>query len=241
MINYIHYKVMGNTCLDPYEDNFGNNKNNINLKRNEDFERINDLIIANESKLNNNLIIPKFFHFLKIKSFYLGFNSVENIYNRYCKEFQERGFNKKDSVHASLLFIFSDDCNYFIDFFPKECDSEYTHIYKNENKGVRYKKSNIKEFVQKNNICIIDFKSKKEMTFYELLDEMCSSEEWRADNYDLEKKNCCHFALRALELLDSSLSTNDKLNDVLFTKIFDDNNKKQEIDKIIPKIFSIYF
>ena len=234
------YNVSICPCPDPYPENFDNKNKNFMRKENVDFEKINNLILANESKINDNLIIPKVFHFLKIKSFYLGFNSIEKIYNQYYKQFQERGFNKKDSVHASLLFIFSDDCNYFVDFFPEECDSEYTHIYKNEKKGIRYKKSNVKEFVEKNNICIIDFKSKKEMTFYEFLDEMCSSEEWKASNYDLENKNCCHFTLKALELLDSSLSTNDKLNDVLFTKIFDDNNKNQEIDKIFYLIFNYF-
>lgn len=208
---------------------------------NEDFNKIHKIIKAQSLKKNENLIIPEVFHFLKIDSFYLGLNYAKNIYNYYSEEFQKLGLTKNDSVHASFLFNFSDECNYFVDYLPDKCDSEYKHIYKDEDKGVRYKISSIKEFVEKNDICIINLKAHKSMSFYDFFEKICSNEKWIYKNYNLETNNCCHFCLNALKELDAELYTKDKLNDILFTKLVKEENKNSEIVNVIPKLFLNYF
>ena len=213
----------------------------INKYKNEnkDFESICNLINIGNRDKNIDLIISNSFKFLKIESFYLGLNSAEEIYNFYSKEFQIRGLSKEDSVHASLLFVFSDDCNYFVDYFPDRCSSEYNHVFKDEKKGLRYKVSNIKEFIEKNNICIINFKAQNIITFYELLNIIHSSGKWTFKNYDLEKNNCCHFCLYVLNILKAKLATDNIMNDIIFTKLVENKNE-ETINKLIPKIFLNY-
>ena len=77
----------------------------------------------------------------------LLYQNMEKIYFNHKAEFEKRQLSKKDSVHASLLFSFSNNCNYFIDYFPASSNSDFIHFYPNETKGLRYKEMTIKDFV----------------------------------------------------------------------------------------------
>lgn len=218
---------------DTYKTDIQEIKNNE--KENNDFKTLNQLMNKFISKNN---LIPSEFKFLTIKILYLGLNSAEDIYNKYTKEFEKRGLKKKDSVHASFLFNFSDDCNYFIDYFPNKCDSTYSHLFKDEDKGIRYKNMSFEDFIHKNDICIIKLKSNKSMTFYQFLENIFNSNKWKYENYDLETNNCCHFGQNSLSVLDANIE--DKLNDILFTQIIK-KSKEASIEELIPEIFLTIF
>ena len=225
----------------PYDTHKSNNVKTIkeNKNSNEDFKRLNDLMEKVES--SNAFKIPNIFKFLKIDNFFLGLQNMEEIYNNYKAEFERRKLSKKDSVHASLLFSFSDDCNYFIDFFPASSNSDFIHFYPNETKGLRYKEMTIKDFVSFNSVCIIKLKSNEGITLYELFEKIYSNNKWKYENYDLEKNNCCHFAEFILKILNSKLLSENIMEDILFTEYVENNQKKNNIDSLIPKIFLTIF
>ena len=109
------------------------NRNLVDIKtieekkdKNNDYRILYNLI--KESKSSNQFKIPPSFKFLKIKEFFLGLQNFEEIYEKYSDEFNKRGLERKDSVHASFLFSFSDDCNYFLDYFPDRTSNNYTHL-----------------------------------------------------------------------------------------------------------------
>lgn len=225
----------------PYDTHKSNNVKTIkeNKDSNEDFKRLNDLMEKGES--SNAFKIPNIFKFLKIDNFFLGLQNMEEIYNNYKAEFERRKLSKKDSVHASLLFSFSDDCNYFIDFFPASSNSDFIHFYPNETKGLRYKEMTIKDFVSFNSVCIIKLKSNEGITLYELFEKIYSNNKWKYENYDLEKNNCCHFAEFILKILNSKLLSENIMEDILFTEYVENNQKKNNIDSLIPKMFLTIF
>lgn len=205
---------------------------------NSDFGRLYNLI--KDSKSSNQFNIPPSFKFLKIKEFFLGLQNFEEIYEKYSNEFEKRGLGREDSVHASLLFSFSDDCNYFLDYFPDRTSNDYTHFYPKESKGLRYKPMTIKEFINKNSVCLIKFKSDKNISFYELFEKIFSMNKWKYNDYNLEKNNCCHFAEFILKELDSKLFTGKIIDDIIFTKYIDYDEKEKFIRLLIPKIFLTY-
>ena len=182
--------------------------------KNEDFKKLYNLIKMDKTPNPNQ--IPCIFKFLKIDTFFLGFQNLEGIYSSYKEEFEKRNLSKKDSVHASLLFSFSDDCMYFLDYYPETNNSSdgFVQFYDNENKGLRYKIMTMEEFIQFNNLCIIklksELKSEEPMTFYELFDLIYNENKWKYKDYDLEKNNCCHFAKFIIDKLKSKLLTGDK-------------------------------
>ena len=225
----------------PYDTHKSNNVKTIkeNKDSNEDFKRLNDLMEKGES--SNAFKIPNIFKFLKIDNFFLGLQNMEEIYNNYKAEFEKRKLSKKDSVHASLLFSFSNDCNYFIDFFPASSNSDFIHFYPNETKGLRYKEMTIKDFVSFNSVCIIKLKSNEGITLYELFEKIYSYNKWKYENYDLEKNNCCHFAEFILKILNSKLLSENIMEDILFTEYVENNQKKNNIDSLIPKMFLTIF
>ena len=221
------------------------NRNLIDIKNieekkdiNSDFGRLYNLI--KDSKSSNQFKIPPIFKFLKIKEFFLGLQNFEEIYEKYSNEFEKRGLGREDSVHASLLFSFSDDFNYFFDYFPDRTSNDYTHFYPDESKGLRYKPMTIKEFIYKNSVCLIKFKSDKNISFYELFEKIFSMNKWKYNDYNLEKNNCCHFAEFILKELDSKLFTGKIIDDIIFTKYIDYDEKEKYIRLLIPKIFLTY-
>ena len=209
-----------------------------NSNNNKDFQYIKDLI--KEESFNNSQI-SSIFKFLKIKQFFLGLQKMEVIYEKYKDEFKKRDLKKEDSVHASLLFSFSNDCNYFFDYFPGYSNDDYIFLYKNEKRGLRYKPMTKKEFISKNNVCIIKLKSDNNISLYKLFDIIIKTNEWKYDNYNLEKNNCCHFAKFILKTLDSKLYEGDTLKDIIFTMYIDDKKKNDYINSHFPKIFLNYF
>ena len=217
------------------------NIENIENKKdeNKDFGVLHELI---KKKEENKYGIPCIFKFLKINTFYLGLKNL-GIYSRYKEEFESRNLGKKDSVHASLLFSFSNDCNYFLDYYPDTYNSsdEYIHFYNDENKGLRYKSMKMEEFIKYNSVCIIQLKTDKEMNFYDLFEIIYKDNNWRYKDYDLEKKNCCHFGKFILDKLESKLLTGDRMKDFIFTKYIKNSEKEKSIDAHIPKIFFNYF
>ena len=218
-----------------------NNVKNIKLKKdsNEDFKRLNDLIGNLESL--NKFKISNIFKFLKIDNLFLGLQNMEKIYNEYQAEFKKRNLSKKDSVHASLLFSFSNNCNYFIDYFPASSNSDFIPFYPNETKGLRYKEMTIEDFIRFNSVCIIKLKSNKGITLYNLFEKIYSDNKWKYENYDLEKNNCCHFAEYILKILDSKLLTENIIEDILFTEYIENSQKENSINSLIPKMFLIIF
>ena len=221
-----------------------NNVINIKLKKdiNEDFKRLNDLMKNEENEESSNKFkIPKIFKYLKIDNFILGLQNMEEIYNGYQAEFKKRNLSKRDSVHASLLFSFSNNCNYFIDYFPASSNSDFIHFYPNETKGLRYKEMTIENFIRFNSVCIIKLKSNKEITLYKLFENIYSNNKWKYENYDLEKNNCCHFAEYILKTLDSKLLTENIIEDILFTEYVEDSKKENSINSLIPKMFLTIF
>lgn len=204
-------------------------------EENDDFKRLCKLIEKGESPNKKN--IPKIFKFLKIDKFYLGLQNMEEIYDKYTEEFKSRKLNKKDSVHASLLFSFSGDCNYFIDYLPSSSNPSFIYCYPNEKKGLRYKEMTFEEFIHYNSVCIIRLKAEKNITLYELFENIYSDNKWKYENYNLEKNNCCHFAKYIMEMLDSTLYTKNKMEDIIFTVFVENNEKEKYIDKLIPYIF----
>lgn len=222
------------------------NRNLVDIKtieekkdKNNDYRILYNLI--KESKSSNQFKIPPSFKFLKIKEFFLGLQNFEEIYEKYSDEFNKRGLERKDSVHASFLFSFSDDCNYFLDYFPDRTSNNYTHLYLDESKGLRYRPMTITEFIHKNSVCLIKCKSNKNISFYELFETIFSKNEWKSNDYDLENHNCCHFAEFILKELDSTFFTGKKIDDIIFTQYIDYDEKEKYINLLIPKIFSKIF
>lgn len=233
---------MGEFLASAYQDN--NNSANIknikeNKDKNEDFMRIYSLL--ENDKHENKFQIPFVFKFLKIEEFFLGLQNLEGIYSRYKEEFEKRNLSKKDSVHASILFSFSDDCKYFLDYFPDNSTEDFIRFYQDNDKGLRYKAMTMEEFIHINSVCIIKLKSDKKMTLFELFEKIYSYNKWRYKDYDLENHNCCHFAKYILELLNSSLLTGNKVNDVIFTKYIENSKKEESILGHIPNIFLTIF
>ena len=226
-------------------DSYRYNRDLIDIKTieekkdiNSDFKRLYNLIKNSES--SNQYKIPPTFKFLEIKEFYLGLQNFEEIYEKYSYEFEKRGLGRKDSVHASFLFSFSDDCNYFLDYFPDNTSNDYTHFYPDETKGLRYRPMTTKEFIHKNSVCLIKFKSDKEISFYKLFEKIFSINKWKYNDYNLEKNNCCHFAEFILKELDSKLFTGKIIDDIIFTKYINYAEKEKNISLLIPKIFLDY-
>ena len=228
-----------------FSEAYSYNKNLVNINEIEskkgkikDFEILYDLI---KDESSNNSQIPLIFKFLKIKQFFLGLQNLEEIYEKYKDEFKKRGLRKEDSVHASLLFSFSDDCNYFLDYLPDSSNNDYILLYKNEKRGLRYRPMTIKEFIHKNDVCIIKLESNKNISLYELFEIIINTNKWKYNDYDLEKNNCCHFAEFILKTLDSKLYEGNISKDIIFTINIGNIKKDNYINSHIPKIFLNYF
>lgn len=229
-----------------YFDFYLYNKNATNVEKikerkneNKDFHQICAIIESCPSSDKSK--IPNIFKFLNINYFYLGLSNMEKIYYRYENEFKSRNLGLKDSVHASLLFTFENDCNYFIDYFPETWNFGYLPFYQEEKKGVRYKPMTIEEFICNNSVCIIKMKSNKKITLYDLFKTIYFENNWKYENYDLEKHNCCHFARFILKKLDADLLTGNKIEDILFTKFIEKEQKEEYIYSDIPNIFLTIF
>ena len=84
-------------------------------------------------------------------------------------------------------------------------------------------------------------KSNEGITLYELFEKIYSYDKWKYESYDLEKNNCCHFAEYILKILNSKLLTENIMEDILFTEYVENNQKKNNIDSLIPKMFLTIF
>ena len=209
------------------------NKNN-----NRDYNELKELIKKDNN--NKNDIIEKFnlqttFKLLTIENIILGFNSANEIYDKYQKEFKNKNLKKRDASHPSIYFDFGKGCGYYVDYLPVKGESQNAiFLYKNAF-GVRYCEKTIEEFIKHNDTVIIFLKSKKELSFYEYFIKVCEGDSWTEKDHNYEKHNCNHFVLQSLKLLEVEFSKTNFEDNFLFIK--ENKNKKDAIKDEIPSNF----
>ena len=223
-----YYSDKPKTDMQSIEENKNNNK---------DYNELNELIKKDKNNKNE---IEKFnlessFKFLKIKNIYLGFNSANDIYEKYQKEFKDKNLEKRDASHPSLYFNFGEGCGYYVDYLPEKGESKNAiFLYKNDY-GIRYCGKTIEEFIKHNDTVIIFLESKKGLSFYEYFIKVCEGDSWTKKDHNYENHNCNHFVLKSLQLLEVEFSKPNFVDNFLFTK--EVNNKKAAIKDEIPSNF----
>jgi len=228
MSYYYYYSDKPKTDINGIKDNKDNNK---------DFKALNNLISKNENnKDKSQLNIQDTFQFLIIEKIYLGFNSAYEIYNKYKTEFEKNVLEKKDSSHPSLLFEFSEDCCFYVDYLPDKGNSKNAQFVYKEKYGLRYCQKNYEDFIHHNDTCIILLKSDIKMNFKDFFLNICKNKKWDKESHDYLKHNCNDFIIESLQLLQAKRLNNNIESDFLFScKI--NQSKKDAIKNKIPYSF----
>ena len=210
-------------------------------EKNKDATKIIELIDEVDSEINDDsrINIPAELKHLNIKKIYVGLQSEYDFYEKNKKEIEKNKYSKKDCVHPSLYAFYEEKNGYYIDYQPSDSKAKnVTYIYKNERNGLRYGQKTFKEFVENNNICIIELKLNKIQNFYDFFHECCEKGEWTKQSFNYYSNNCCDFITVALEILDAGLKTGDIEKDVLLTK---GEEIQQSKENFIPKKLLNYF
>ena len=168
-----------------------------------------------------------------------------NFLKKNKKKITKRGYSKKDCVHPSIYVFYNEKNGFFIDYQPSKTDAKNVkYIYKGQESGIRYGEKSYKEFVEYNNVCIIKLKATKK-NLYDFLKECCSDgASWTERNFNYEFNNCCHFIIKALEVLNENLETGNIEKDVIVidsqinNQLMEENKKKEDI---IPTKLLEYF
>lgn len=226
----------------PYNYNYSDrsntdmNKITKNENKNEDFDKINQMMENENKEEQKDLKLEKTFKFLKVQKVYLGFNFAREIYERYKKEFKQKGLSKRDASHPSLFFDFGEGCSYYVDYLPDKGESKTAKFVYGNNYGLRYAEKNFKDFVKHNDTVIITLKT-KEITFYDYFIEICKNGRWTKSAHNYETNNCNHFIHKSLQILDAKLvNDNDFQKNFLFSTEIN-SSKKDAIKEKIPFLF----
>lgn len=227
---YYYYSDKPKTNMKSIEENKNHNK---------DFNDLNNLIRGDKNNQNN--IIQKFnldvlFRFLIINEIYLGFNSAEDIYNRYKNEFKKIHLEKRDASHPSIYFNFGQGCGYYVDYLPDKGESKNAIFLYKGDYGARYCNKTIEEFIKHNDTLIINLNAKNKLSFYDYFIKVCEKDDWTKRAHDYEKHNCNHFVLKSLKLLDVEFPKGNFEDNFIFTKQIN-KSKKDAIKDNIPSIF----
>ena len=225
-----YYSDRPKTDMESIEKNKNNNK---------DFNDLNKLMGSQRKNQNN--ITQKFnlepcFKFLSINVIYLGFNSADDIYNRYKKEFKKRNLEKRDASHPSIYFEFGNDCGYYVDYLPDKGESKNAIFLYKGDYGARYCNKTIEEFIKHNDTLIIHLNAQNNLSFYDYFIKVCENDDWTKGAHDYVRHNCNHFILKSLKLLNVKFSKGNYEDNFTFTKEIN-KPKKNAIKDNIPTIF----
>ena len=210
-------------------------------EKNEDAKKVIELIEETEPEIKDDSTfnIPVEFKHLTIKKIYVGLQSEYDFYNKNKKEIEKNNYSKKDCVHPSLYAFYEEKHGYYIDYQPSDSNAKnVTYIYKNERNGLRYGRKTFKQFIENNNICIIQLKLNKSQNFYDFFHECCEKGKWTKQSFNYYSNNCCDFIIIALEILDAGLKTGNIEKDVILTN---GEQSEQSKERFIPKKLLNYF
>ena len=207
-----------------------------NKNKNNDYERLNEMVKNENEEKQEDINLEKTFRFLNVKKVYLGFNSAIEIYKRYKSDFKKRGLRERDASHPSVFFDFGKNCSYYVDYLPDKGESKSAKFVYGSNYGLRYAEKNFEDFLMHNDIVIITLKT-KEITFYDYFIEICSNGKWTKSAHNYETNNCNHFILKSLEILDAKLENEkDFQNNFIFSTEIN-SSKRDAIKEKIPFLF----
>lgn len=210
-----------------------------NENNNKDFNELNKLM--RNDKKNQKNIIQKFnldssFKFLEINVIYLGFNSADDIYNKYKNEFKKRHLEKRDASHPSIFFNFGKGCGYYVDYLPDKGESKNAIFLYKDDYGARYCNKTIEEFIKHNDTLFIHLNAKNKLSFYDYFIKVCENDDWTKRAHNYEKHNCNHFVLKSLKILDVEFSKGNFEDNFIFTKEIN-KSKIEAIKDNTPSIF----
>ena len=215
-------------CKD--DEEIDKNELNQNKYMNDDQRKLNKEIqeINREKQKENYLNIPFYFSSLYIQKVKLGLKSNYEFYNEHKSIIIKHGYSKKDCVHPSFYFFFDNINGIYVNF---------TYVYK-DNNGIRYgEKKTYEDFVNKNDICIINLKLNNEKNLKSFFLECTKHGNWIGKSFDPFLHNCCDFSVFVMEMLELNLETGNINNDIL---VKSNQNYMQKRD-LIPIKFLQYF